>query len=94
MVNGEERQFQAIVCPNLVENIGNVMLDRLFADREPFCYFSIGPAGYHQREYLHFPLGQAEFFCWSFYFCGRRIVFLLSQLRLRRVGDSSAGDPV
>ena len=56
----KQSQFEAVRNTDLLENAGEVMLDCLLADREPFCDFLVRIAIYDRADDLEFAPGQTE----------------------------------
>jgi len=56
VIDGEQRQFQTTGYADLVENIRQVMLDRVFAERKLARDLLIAETGDDGRQDIHFAL--------------------------------------
>lgn len=60
MIEREQRQFQAIADADFVEDVGEVPLDRLFADAEGFRDVFVGGSFGDERNHLQFARGESK----------------------------------
>jgi len=60
VVSGEQRELEPRRNAELVVDIGEVMLDGVFADRKPLGHFAVAEAGNHVRDNSKLPRRQPK----------------------------------
>src|SRR5580698_8387153 len=61
LIDGKQGEFQASGNPQLVEDIAEMVFDRVLADLEVFCDLLVGVSGDHGGNDLQLPRGKSKF---------------------------------